>query len=133
MFLDQCIHVDTLTYMYHACVCGLRSHLDDHVLFTLNILYSGYFLRGCNFHIFFAVEWDLQKISPRKFVTHADMHAVLQTVVSVKCCSSYSMKTPRVHSLSQFSLLLSVPSLVRGSPLLLVRAVHAADGASIKT
>jgi len=68
--------------------------------------------RGDVIFAFFAVEWDPRKISP-----HTLMRAVLYTNIRVRetcrCCSSYSTKTPRVHSYSQFSLLLSEP---RDSP-----------------
>ena len=84
---------------------------------TIGILYSGYFSWGCIFCIcFFGSSVESAKNYLRKFVTCVHMHVVLQTVVSVKHVAATIAILQRLlqiklqDPLSQFSLLLSMPS-----------------------
>ena len=52
--------------------------------FVTNGYHVAGIFRGGVIFAFFAVEWDLRKIHPRKFMTRIHVRVVLQTVLSMK-------------------------------------------------
>ena len=103
--------------------CGWIYSLQHSFLHRHNTYHIVGVFHGSVIFAFFTAECDLQKISLQIFILlqpylcSSTDSCVCENMHCCSCCSSYSTKTPRVHSLFQFSLLLLVPSLMQDSLL----------------